>query len=178
MPGRIPGGLSYGYRTANRIAENGEALRGLREIDPHQASVVRRIYGLYAEGSSVREIAGILNSEDEPGPRGRVWGQSTINGHRSRRNGILNNELYRGRIVYNRQRFVRDPNTGKRQARPNDPSDWISEDAPDLRIVDEALWHIVQKPPTGRPRQAPQQPLPRPRFPSPASCAASSAAGP
>ena len=142
--GRIPGGLSYGYRTANRIAENGEALRGLREIDPHQASVVRRIYGLYAEGSSVREIAGILNSEGEPGPRGRAWGQSTINGHRSRRNGILNNELYRGRIVYNRQRFVRDPNTGKRQARPNDRSQWIFEDAPDLRIVDEALWHIVQ----------------------------------
>ena len=162
--GRIPGGLSYGYRTANRIADNGEAVRGLREIDPHQASVVRRIYGLYAEGSSVREIAGILNREGEPGPRGRAWGQSTINGHRSRRNGILNNELYRGRIVYNRQSFVRDPDTGKRQARPNRPSEWIIEDAPDLRIVDDALWHFVQtRRQAGHDRRhstAPKTPLP------------------
>lgn len=29
--------------------------------------------------------------------------------NRLRRNGILNNELYTGRITYNRQRFVKDP---------------------------------------------------------------------
>ena len=162
--GRIPGGLSYGYRTANRIDETGRPIRGLREIDPDQASVVRRIYRLYAEGSSVRDIAGILNREGEPGPRGRAWGQSTINGHRSRRNGILNNELYRGRLVYNRQNFIRDPDTGKRQARPVDPSEWIVEDVPDLRIVDDALWDIVQtRRQAGQDRRhssAPRTPLP------------------
>ena len=162
--GRIPGGLSYGYRTANRIDETGRPIRGLREIDPDQASVVRRIYRLYAEGSSVRDIAGILNGEGESGPRGRAWGQSTINGHRSRRNGILNNELYRGRLVYNRQSFIRNPDTGKRQPRPNDPSEWIVEDVPDLRIVDDALWDIVQtRRQSGQDRRhstAPKTPLP------------------
>ena len=54
---RIPGGLSYGYRNANRIDEHGKTVRGLREIDPEQAETVRRIYRLYADGMSTRNIA-------------------------------------------------------------------------------------------------------------------------
>lgn len=54
-----------------------------------------------------------------PSPRGGHWNASTINGNRQRRNGILNNELYLGRITYNRQRFVKDPDTGKRRAIPS-----------------------------------------------------------
>ncbi|MDP6506613.1 MAG: nitrilase-related carbon-nitrogen hydrolase, partial [Planctomycetota bacterium] len=48
-------------------------------------------------------------AEAIPGPRGGPWNASTINGSRQRQNGILNNVLYLGRIVYNRQRFVKDP---------------------------------------------------------------------
>jgi hypothetical protein len=29
--------------------------------------------------------------------------------------GLLNNELYVGTLVWNRQRFIKDPTTGKRQ---------------------------------------------------------------
>ena len=141
---RIPGGLSYGYRNANRIDEQGKAVRGLREIDPEQAETVRRIYRLYADGMSTRNIAATLNREGIPGPRGGKWASNTINGHRGRRNGILNNELYRGRVVYGRQRFIRDPDTGKRQARPVPPSDWVVQDVPELRIVDDALWERVK----------------------------------
>ena len=141
---RIPGGLSYGYRNANRVDEHGKALRGLREIHPEQAETVRRIYRLYADGMSTRNIAALLNREDIPGPRGGEWASNTINGHRGRRNGILNNELYRGRLVYGRQKFIRDPDTGKRQARPVPPSDWVVQDVPELRIVDDALWKRVQ----------------------------------
>ena len=142
--GRIPGGLSYGYRTANRIEPHGHPLRGLRDIHPAQAEIVRRIYRLYADGVSVREIAARLNADGVPGPRGNSWGQATINGNRARRNGILNNELYRGRLVYGRQRFIRDPDTGKRQARPLPPSDWVIAEVPELRIVDEETWQRVQ----------------------------------
>lgn len=141
---RIPGGLSYGYRNANRIDERGKAVRGLREIDPEQAETVRRIYRLYADGMSTRNIAAMLNREGVPGPRGGEWRSNTINGHRGRRNGILNNELYRGRLVYGRQKFIRDPDTGRRQARPVPPSDWVIQDVPELRIVDDALWDRVQ----------------------------------
>ena len=142
--GRIPTGLSYGYRQANRIDDNGRPLRGMREIHPQQSEVVRRIYRLYVDGTSAREIASVLNSEGVPGPRGRRWGQTTINGNRTRRTGILNNELYRGRLLYGRQRFIRDPETGKRQARTVPRSEWIVGDVPDLRIVDDDLWERVQ----------------------------------
>ena len=141
---RIPGGLCYGYRNANRIDEHGKALRGLREIHPEQAETVRRIYRLYADGMSARNIAAALNREGIPAPRGGQWGSTTINGHRGRRNGILNNELYRGRLVYGRQKFIRDPDTGRRQARPVPPSDWVVQDVPELRIVDDVLWERVQ----------------------------------
>ena len=143
--GRIPGGLSYGYRLANKIDETGQAIRGLREIVPDQADTVRRIYSLYADGRSVRDIVALLNREAVPAPRGRRWAASTINGHRGRRNGILNNELYRGRLVYGRQKFVPDPDTGKRQARPVPSDQWVVEDVPHLRIVDDTLWERVQK---------------------------------
>jgi hypothetical protein len=55
----------------------------------------------------------------------------------------LRNELYAGRLVWNRQRFVKDPATGKRQARRNPRAEWIVEEVPELRIVDEALWDQV-----------------------------------
>ena len=143
--GRIPAGHSYGYRIANRIDEHGRPVRGLRKIDPDEASVIQRIYRDYAEGTSVREITAALNREGVPGPRGRPWGPTTINGHRSRRNGILNNELYHGVLIHGRQEFVYDPFTGKRQARPVPKDRWTVQDVPHLRIVDEELWQRVQK---------------------------------
>jgi hypothetical protein len=58
------------------------------------------------------------------GERGGTWAATTIVGNRARGTGILNNELYIGRLVYNRQRFVKDPDTGRRQARLNPRTDW------------------------------------------------------
>ncbi len=104
--GRIPGGNSYGYRMIRRIAEDGNLIRGEREIHPDEAAVVRQIFADYASGQPPRAIAASLNRQGIPSPRGGLWNASTINGSRQRKNGILNNELYLGRITYNRQRFV------------------------------------------------------------------------
>jgi site-specific DNA recombinase len=57
---------------------------------------------------------------------------------------ILHNRLYVGRLVWNRQRFLKDPDTGKRVARTNPPSEWITKDVPDLRIIDDEVWQAVQ----------------------------------
>ncbi|MGE5515169.1 MAG: recombinase zinc beta ribbon domain-containing protein [Bacteroidota bacterium] len=46
--------------------------------------------------------------------------------------------------MWNRQRFVKDPDTGRRQARPNPESEWIVQQVPELRIVDDALWQDVK----------------------------------
>ncbi len=60
-----------------------------------------------------------------------------INGSQQRRNGILNNELYLGRLVWNRQRFVKDPETGKRLSRANPEHEWITTEVPASRIIDK-----------------------------------------
>lgn len=65
-------------------------------------------------------------------------------GHAKRGTGFLNNELYIVRLVWNRQRYVKDPRTGKRVSRINSASDWIISDVPDLRVVDDALWEPVK----------------------------------
>src|SRR5213082_2144790 len=85
-----------------------------------------------------------LNAERIRGPRGAAWSPSTIHGHNGRGTGLLNNELYIGRLVWNRQRFVKDPDTGRRLARLNLPGERITTDVPHLRIIDDALWQRVK----------------------------------
>ena len=95
-------------------------------------------------GKSPRKIAALLNAEQVPSPRGGQWNASTINGNKKRRNGILNNELYLGRIIYNRQSFVKHPDTGKRRSRPNPENLWIITHVPDLQIIDQDTWDKAQ----------------------------------
>ena len=138
------GGNSYGYRVVRRLLADGSAATGEREIEPEQAEVVSRIFSEYVDGRSARKIAAGLNRDGISSPRGGEWNASTIHGSRQRRNGILNNEMYVGRLVWNRQRFVKDPDSGKRQSRLNPPEEWITTDVPDLRIIDDDTWHKAQ----------------------------------
>jgi site-specific DNA recombinase len=135
--GRHNGGRSYGYR-----AVPGQP--GKLQIQTDEADIVRRIFDEYIRARSPRGIAASLNSEAVPGPRGRNWNASTIAGSRKRENGILHNALYIGRIVWNRQSFIKDPETGRRISRPNPASERISADAPELRIIDDETWAKVQ----------------------------------
>jgi DNA invertase Pin-like site-specific DNA recombinase len=136
--GRSGGGLCYGYRTV----EDGE--RGAREIHQAEAAVVRRIFADFAAGKSPRQIAGELNRDGIPGPGGRPWGDTTIRGHALRGTGVLRNELYVGRLVWNRLRYSKNPATGRRVSRINPREEWICRDVPELRVVDDTLWHGVQ----------------------------------
>lgn len=106
--------------------------------------MIRRIFRSFADGQTPGRIAVALNAEDICGPRNRLWSGTTIRGHRSRGTGIINNELYRGVLVWNRQRYLKDPQTGRRLARPNPPESWIRTEVPELRIVSDALWQAVQ----------------------------------
>ena len=142
--GKSGGGNSYGYRVVRRTGPDGEPERGEREIDPAEAAIVRRIFADYAAGKSPRQIAHELNPEGISGPRGKGWGPSTLFGNVKRANGVLNNELYIGRLVWNRQRFLKDPDTGKRVARPNPKEEWIIQEVPELRIIYDELWAKVK----------------------------------
>lgn len=130
------GGRCYGYDLA---------AKGELTINPHQAGVIREIFERYAAGESPRAIAHTLNAAREPGPRGGKWTPSTIHGDRRAQDGILHQELYIGVRVFNRRKFRKHPDTGKRSSVLNPPEDWIRQPAPDLRIIDDELWERVQR---------------------------------
>jgi site-specific DNA recombinase len=137
------GGRSFGYDPAQGRA-------GGMTINPHEAEIVRRIFADYLDGRTPRQIVSDLNAAGVPGPRGGKWNASTINGSRSRQNGVLQNRLYAGEIVWNRQRFIKDPATGKRVSRLNPESDWLISPVPELAIVDAETFAAAQQRKAGR----------------------------
>jgi site-specific DNA recombinase len=107
--GRSGGGLCFGYDVIRECDARGEPVYGGRAINDAEAAVVHRIFSEFAGGKSPRGIAIGLNKERIPGPRGGEWDASTINGNAARGTGVLNNEFYVGRLVWNRLRYAKDP---------------------------------------------------------------------
>ncbi|CAN7504757.1 recombinase family protein [Brucella pseudogrignonensis] len=142
--GKSGGGLCYGYNVVKQLDARGDPIRGDREINKAEANVVRRIFREFAAGIGPRSIARRLNEEGVPGPNGKLWSDTTIRGHVKRGTGIINNELYIGRLIWNRLRYIKDPSTGKRVSRLNPEAEWIVREVPDLRIVDDQLWQAVR----------------------------------
>jgi site-specific DNA recombinase len=132
------GGLTYGYAPVT-----GDP--GKRIIVEAEAETVRRIFREYVAGRTPRDIARGLNRDRIRPPRGRAWNASTINGNTQRGSGLLQNELYAGRLVWNKVRMVKDPDSGKRLSRPNPKSDWQTSDVPDLAIITRELFEVAQR---------------------------------
>jgi site-specific DNA recombinase len=122
-----------------------EHVRSMLLVEPAEAKVVRRMFESYAAGRSTKAIAEKLNADGVPAPydseyrkpAGRGWGSGTVR-------AMLRNERYLGRLVWNQREWHRDPNTGKRRSRPRPENEWVRVEAPDLRIIDDALWAKVQ----------------------------------
>lgn len=134
------GGVCYGYRSEPTPDGRGRQL----VIDPDQARVVRRIFENYAEGSSARGIAHRLNAEGVPSPRGGTWAVSAFVGDRERGAGLLNSEIYIGRLIWNRRQWLKDPETGKRRYVDRPKEEWQVREVPELRIIDAELWAAVR----------------------------------
>src|SRR5215467_7140516 len=81
-----------------------------------QGAIVRRIFSDYVAGDSIKTIAKRLNAERIPSPspyRGQrhpSWAPSALS-------VMLHNDRYRGVVVWNRTRKVRNPRTGGRVQR-------------------------------------------------------------
>jgi hypothetical protein len=147
------GGKPYGYRRVQlkdgaRLDAYGnpEVIGTQLVIDEEQAAIVREIFSLYASDWSQRAIAAALNERGVASPgsawRGRVvrrangWLSSTIH-------ALVENELYRGRLHWNKSEWRKDPDSGKRKVRARPQSEWISHEMAELRIIDELLWDRV-----------------------------------
>ena len=154
--GRMISRAPFGYRTANRV-EGSKVERGLREIDPDQAAIVRRIFSLYANGTSAKALAALLTAEGVPTPNGGSnWRHHTLVGMNAR-SSILSNRTYIGEIVYGATRTVRNPTTGRPEYRPCTEEEPETKTVPALRIIDDKTWNIVQERiiATSRPRKPP-----------------------
>lgn len=149
LRGLSGGGRIYGYRPGTDA--RGAPIKGALAVDPIQAAIVRGILRDYAAGISPIKIASRLNDEGIPSPSvgtkrksSGKWKQNTINGNRARGTGILNNELYIGRLIWNRLTYTKNPVTEKRVSSQNPPSEWRRAEVPELRIVDQDLWDAVK----------------------------------
>ena len=81
---------------------------------------------------------------------------STIAGSARDGLGILNNELYAGRVIWNRFKWVQSAADSSRRRRVLSPkSEWVVRTEERLRIVPQQLWDRVQ----ACQRRAPSRPL-------------------
>lgn len=143
LRGQFERGLSAGGRTYGYTSE--DAAIGRRMIiDEEQALHVRWIFQRFAEGWSVQRIARALNERGVPSPRGSSWAVSALWGSAAQGTGLLNNELYIGRVIWNRRQWIKDPETGRRTPVERPQSEWQVREQPELRIIDQALWDATR----------------------------------
>ncbi|MBR0792166.1 recombinase family protein [Bradyrhizobium manausense] len=135
--GRHAGGRAYGYRAVKDKP-------GELEIVEEEAEIVCQIFADYVAGMTPRQIAHDLNKRGVRPPRGKLWNGSTINGHVARGSGMILNDLYAGRIVWNKVRMVKDPRSGKRLSRPNPKEQYKIVEVPHLRIIDNTTFKTAQ----------------------------------
>lgn len=141
--GRVPGGICYGYQVVHQFGPDGKPIAGLRKIDEEQKAVILRICAEYISGRSTLQIAEGLNRDGIRAPRGGQWNRSTISGNAGRGNGILNNRLYRGEIVYGRVTCRKDPDTGRYIESKVPESEWARNIDPALQIIDAETWDAI-----------------------------------
>ncbi|HEY7944137.1 MAG TPA: recombinase family protein, partial [Casimicrobiaceae bacterium] len=144
------GGMSYGYRSlAVDMNERGEAAGFRLEIVEEQAEIVRWIFDRYGDGWSCQRIAADLNARGVRGPgrkrtKPSTWSTSALYGSPAKGSGILNNTLYRGEYVWNRSRWVKNPDTGQRERQIRPEPEWQRVAREDLRIVSDTAWNRVR----------------------------------
>jgi site-specific DNA recombinase len=136
---------AYGYRVVRGVVDaKGNNVNGIREIDEAAAVVIRRVCREFAEGVSIPEIVAGLNRDNVPSPTGGLWKRNAIMGGRAKQEGILRNEIYLGRLVFNRSHVVRDPVTSRKRQILNPEHEWTRVEVPHLRIIDDATWERIR----------------------------------
>ena len=132
--GVVTGGVVYGYRNT-RVGND-----VLREVEPHEAAIVREVFERRAAGEGYRSLAQDLNARGIPSPHaGRrgtgSWSPSTLV-------EMLRRPLYIGRVEWGATR--KGYRLGTKVRTPQRREDVIATDAPHLRIVDDDLWQRVR----------------------------------
>jgi site-specific DNA recombinase len=138
--GRIAGGVCFGY-TLERKSDGSGRRYTVANVNEQEALIVQRIYREYLAGRWHKQIAHQLNHEGVPPPyagrRGTgSWAPSTVR-------AILLNPRYRGTYIHGRTKKVRQGGAVLRVKA--DPTEMITIDIPEWRIVDDTLWFAVNE---------------------------------
>jgi DNA invertase Pin-like site-specific DNA recombinase len=133
--GHVTGGRVFGYDNVNMNSHVE------RRINESEATIVRRIFALCAEGLGVKRIAVTLNDEGAPSPRAQQgrpkgWAPSSVR-------EVLYRPLYHGEIVWSRTK-KRDT-WGQKHPSERAEAEWIRRQAPHLRIVSEEAWTAAHR---------------------------------
>jgi site-specific DNA recombinase len=150
--GHWTGGKTYGYRSEPIDSEDPKSQKRL-VIQQDEAEIVREAFALYADGIPPKQIANLLNERGIPSPgsswkrtkrRTKGWVHTAFVGTADRGTGMFRNELYAGQLIWNKRRSKKVPGTSRRKYAMRPRSEWVINDAPELRIVSEAIWDRVQ----------------------------------
>lgn len=144
LAGYATGGLPYGYRSRPETSAAGRVVGHRIEIDDEQAAVVRRVFSLYREGTSLAGIAMLLTQERVVPPRAHTkhrrkgWVLGTIR-------GFLSNRAYVGEWTFKKNQWVKVPGTNARRPRKREENDVLRQTFPERRIVDQQVFEEVQR---------------------------------
>ena len=138
--GRIAGGACYGYKLERHSDGSGRRFT-TAVVDAAQAPIVERIFREYLSGRGLKAIAHQLNHDGVPAPsagrRGSgSWASSAVR-------TILLNVRYRGLYIHGRIKKVRQGGGTIRVKA--DPTEMITMEIPEWRIVDDAIWFAVNE---------------------------------
>jgi site-specific DNA recombinase len=133
--GHVTGGRVFGY---DNVRVDGHVER---RINQPEAAVVHKIFEMAATGTGFKRIAKALNAERVPCPRAQQgrpngWASSSIR-------PVLFRTVYRGVITWGKTK-KRDEFGDSRQVKQS-ADQWMSVDAPHLRIVSEQLWKAAHR---------------------------------
>ena len=138
--GHVTGGRVFGYDNIEITGPDGQRSHVERRINKAEATVVRRMFTLCAEGAGLTRITKLLNADGVPAPRPqqgrpRAWIASSVR-------AVLRRPLYRGEIRWNASQKRDRWGQQRQHARPE--ADWIQVAAPHLRIIPDDLWRAAQ----------------------------------
>lgn len=142
--GYSTGGLPLGYKSIPQLGPDGDVAGNRVVIDEDGAAVVRRIFDLYLEGTSLDGIARRFNEEEVPSPRAKTkhrrkgWVASTVR-------EMLRNEAYVGIVTFKKRCWVKVPGTNTRRPKKRDQSEVLRSEYPERRIITPEVWDAVQR---------------------------------
>lgn len=125
----------YGYRKT--VIREGKRKCHTLEPVPEEATVVRRIFEMYAQDTSAHEIARTLNTLGIPSPSGKLWTASSVK-------PVVTNDHYIGMVHWNRRKAVKVIECGELVITRPRNNDYLTYPGKHPAIIDQELWNRVQ----------------------------------